>query len=135
MITGLQCGKAARVERRISIICFGVKDLESSVRFWRDEFGLPTTREASAGVVFFQTSGACFELSPYEELANGVAGDFTVECSKFPGFTLAHNGRSAGRVADVLRTTKQAGARIEKPAQCTSSDGYSRYFSDPAGYL
>ena len=123
------------MEARISIITLGVKDLERSLTFYRDGLKLPTTRHADQGIIFFQTNGTCLALYPYEELARDVSEDFLVERSKFPGITLAHSVRTRAEVDLVLKEAAEAGAKIEKPAQDTFWGGYSRYFSDPDGYL
>ncbi|HTS16585.1 MAG TPA: VOC family protein [Verrucomicrobiae bacterium] len=120
---------------RISIITLGVKNLERSLHFYRDGLGLPTTRTAESGIVFFQTTGACLALYPYDKLARDVSDEFLVERSKFPGITLAHNVRTRGEVDQILAQAEQAGAVIEKPAQATDWGGYHAYFSDPDGYL
>jgi len=124
-----------RVEPRISIICLGVADLERSVRFYRDGLGLPTTRNAADGIVFFQTRGTCLELFPYDELARDIGEGFDGPRSRFSGITLAHNVRTRDEVDDVLRLAVASGGRVEKPAQDTEWGGYSGYFSDPDGYL
>jgi uncharacterized protein len=123
------------MEPRISIICLGVSDLERSLRFYRDGLGLPTTRRAEDGVIFFQTRGVTFELFPYSELAADVGPGWDVPRSKFPGITIAHNVRARAEVDEVLAQAAAAGARIEKPAEDTFWGGYSGYFSDPDGYL
>jgi uncharacterized protein len=123
------------MEPRISIVTLGVKDLERSLRFYRDGLGLPTTRKAEQGIVFFQTSGVCLALYPYGELAKDVFEEFNVEKSKFTGITLAHNVRRKEDVDGVLKQAERAGARIEKAAGETAWGGYSGYFSDPDGYL
>lgn len=123
------------MEPRISIITLGVKDLERSLRFYRDGLGLPTTRKTEAGIIFFQTSGACLALYPYKELAKDVSQEFLVERSKFTGITLAHNVRTKEEVDRILKRAQQAGATIEKPARDADWGGYSGYFSDPDGYL
>lgn len=122
------------MEPRISIITLGVKDLERSLRFYK-ELGFPTTRKAKDGMIFFQTNGTCLALYPYDELARDVSKAFMTQKSKFNGITLAHNVRTKEAVAKILRLAKKSGARIEKPAQKTSWGGYSGYFSDPDGYL
>jgi catechol 2,3-dioxygenase-like lactoylglutathione lyase family enzyme len=123
------------MEPRVSIICLGVSDLERSLRFYRDGLGLPTTRRAEDGIVFFQTQGTCLELYPYDELAKDVGPEFDVPRSKFPGITVAHNVRTKAEVDEVMAQAEAAGGRIEKPAADTSWGGYSGYFSDPDGYL
>jgi hypothetical protein len=123
------------MEPRLSIVTLGVKDLERSLRFYRDGLGLPTTRKAEEGIIFFQTSGICLALYPYSELAKDVSQEFVVEKLKFTGITLAHNVRHKQEVDTVLKQAEQAGAKIEKAAADTEWGGYSGYFSDPDGYL
>lgn len=123
------------MEPRISLITLGVKDLETSLRFYRDGLGLPTSWSVDKGVIFFQTNGVALALYPYESLAEDVAPEFVVERSRFAGITLAHNVRTRGEVDALLARAEQAGAKIEKPAQNASWGGYSGYFSDPDGYL
>ena len=77
------------MEPRISIITLGVKDLEYSLRFYRDGLGFPTTWKAEQGIVFFQTSVTCVALYPYHELAKDFSGNLVPEQSKFNGITLA----------------------------------------------
>jgi hypothetical protein len=123
------------MEARISIITLGVKDLELSLRFYRDSLGFPTTRKSEDGIIFFQTGGVCLALYPYDELAKDVSSDFLVDKSKFTGITLAHNVRTKQEVDQILEHAKSAGGKIEKRAQLTDWGGYSGYFSDPDGYL
>ena len=123
------------MEPRISLITLGVKDLERSLRFYRDGLEFPTTRKAEQGVIFFQSRGAILALYPYDELARDVGDRFLVERTKFPGITLAHNVRSRQEVDQLLEKARAAGAAIEKPAHDTFWGGYAGYFSDPDGYL
>jgi catechol 2,3-dioxygenase-like lactoylglutathione lyase family enzyme len=123
------------MEPRISFITLGVDDLERSLRFYRDGLGFPTTRTAEQGIIFFQTTGVCLALYPYEALAKDVSDDFVGERSKFTGITLAHNVRQKDEVDRILQQAQAAGGKIEKPAQNTSWGGYAGYFSDPDGYL
>ena|SRR5579872_756797 len=123
------------MDPRISIVTLGVKDLETSLRFYRDGMGFPTTKKTEDGIIFFQTQGVCLALYPYEKLGGDVSEKFAGPRSKFTGITLAHNVRTRVEVDQVLEQARRAGATIEKPAQDTSWGGYSGYFSDPDGYL
>ncbi|HWE95270.1 MAG TPA: VOC family protein [Tepidisphaeraceae bacterium] len=123
------------MEPRITLIIRGVKDLERSLRFYRDGLGFPTTWKPEKGVSFFQTNGVFLALFPYEHLAKDVADSFLVERAKFGGITLAHNVRLKEDVDRVLQEAAAAGGKIEKPAQDAFWGGYSGYFSDPDGYL
>jgi uncharacterized protein len=126
------------MEPRISIITLGVKDLARSTAFYKEGLDFPTTRSAADGIVFFQTTGTCFALYPYDKLAEEIPGGFIPphdQKPKFPGITLAHNVRNKEEVDQVLQLAKNAGGRIEKPAQDVFWGGHSGYFSDPDGYL
>ena len=123
------------MEPRISLLTLGVKDLQSSLRFYRDGLGFPTTWEVDKGVIFFQTAGVRLALYPYDALAKDVSDAFLVERAKFPGITLAHNVRTREEVDQVLELARKAGATLEKPAHDTFWGGYGGYFSDPDGYL
>jgi len=124
------------MEPRVSLITLGVKDLERSVRFYRDGLGLPTSWKAGQGVVFFKTTGTCLALYPLDKLAEDVGEAWRGQGrSQFPGITLAHNVREKDEVEQVLQQAAAAGAKIEKPAQATFWGGYAGYFSDPDGYL
>lgn len=123
------------MEPRISIITLGVEDLDRSLQFYKDGLGLPTTRSAESGIVFFQTNGTTLALFPYSELAKDISDGYNVPRSKFTGITLAHNVRTKEEVDAILKRAETIGGRIEKPAQNTEWGGYSGYFSDPDGYL
>ena len=120
---------------RISIITLGVEDLERSLIFYRDGLGFPTTRKPESGVIFFQMSGTCLALYPYEDLAKDISDTFVVPRSKFSGITLAHNVRTKEEVAQILQMAESAGGKIEKEAQDVFWGGHSGYFSNPDGYL
>ena len=123
------------MEPRISIITFGVADLERSYRFYKDGLGFPTAGKPDAGIVFFKTGGVCFAIYPKDKLAEEVEGEFSSEADKFHTFTIAHNTRKKEEVDEILKLAEQAGGKIEKPAQDVFWGGYSGYFSDPDGYL
>lgn len=123
------------MEPRISLITLGVKDLEQSYQFYKEELGLPTTRTPSDGIVFFQTSGVTLAIYPVEELASDVGPDWNTPRAKFSGITFAHNVRHRQEVDTVLASAAEAGATIVKPAADTFWGGYSGYFTDPDGYL
>ena len=117
---------------RISMITLGVRDLEKSVRFYRDGLGLPM-RESPPSVAFFTLNGTWLGLYGLEELANDA--EVPAARSGFSGVALAHNLDSVEEVDAALRLAARAGAEIVKPAQPTFWDGYSGYFADPDGYL
>ena len=123
------------MDPRISIITFGVADLEQSYRFYKDGLGFPSSGVPADGIVFFKTGGARFAIYPRDKLAEECEGEFSSETGKFRSFTVAHNTRSKEEVDAVLRLAEQAGGKIEKTAQDVFWGGYSGYFSDPDAYL
>jgi uncharacterized protein len=120
---------------RISIITLGVKDLDRSLRFYRDGLGLPTTWTPEKGIIFFQTTGVCLALYPIAELAKDISPQTPADRTEFSGITLAHNVRRKEEVDQIMEQARSAGGKIEKAARNTSWGGYAGYFSDPDGHL
>ena len=63
------------MEPRISLITLGVKDLERSLRFYRDGLGFPTSWSIDKGVIFFKTGGTVLALYPLSELEKDIWPD------------------------------------------------------------
>ncbi len=123
------------MESRISIITLGVSDLGRSYEFYHEGLGLPTTRKPEAGIIFFQTSGACLALYPLDKLAEDICPTAPPERSRgFSGITIAHNTRSKHEVDALLERAVAAGGTLVKSAQDVFWGGYSGYFADPDGY-
>lgn len=123
------------MEPRISIITLGVKDLDLSLKFYRDGLGFPTSGKEGDSIIFFQTRGTCLALYPFDKLAIDAVKEYKQGQSVFSGITLAHNVRTDKEVEGLLELVKKTGGTIEKRTQKTSWGGYSGYFSDPDGYL
>ena len=121
------------MEPRLSFVTLGVGDLERSTRFYRDVLRLPQI-PTPPGVSFFEMGRTWLSLFPREELA-ADAGVPAEGGGGFPGFTLAHNVRSAGEVDALLAAVEAAGARIVKPGQRAEWGGHTGYFADPDGFL
>jgi len=121
---------------RISIICLGVKDMEQSIRFYRDGLGFETDeKEDSPKVVFFNTTGTKFELYPLELLAEDINEKNPPHIATgFAGITMAYNVKSEDEVHEIMELAKRAGAVIAKEPQRVFWGGYSGYFTDPNGY-
>ena len=123
------------MEPRISFVTLGVRDLARATAFYRDVLRLPQL-ETPPGVAFFELGRTWLSLFPRDELAAdaGVAAD-TDAGSSFPGFSLAHNVRSADEADALLAEVAAGGGRIVKPAHRAEWGGYSGYFADPDGFL
>src|SRR4030067_2461325 len=94
------------MEPRLSFVTLGVSDLQRATRFYEEVLRLPRIRTPPE-VSFFELGKTWLALYPRELLAAdaGVPADGT----GFPGFTLAHNVRSAADVDRGMAGAKQAG--------------------------
>ncbi|WP_316858885.1 VOC family protein [uncultured Cohaesibacter sp.] len=123
------------MDPRISLITLGVRELERSVRFYRDGLGWPTSYEPGQGVAFFKSWGTVLALYPIDKLAEEIPDGSYQPQPGGCGITLAHNCREKSEVDQVLDMARKAGATIRKDASDTFWGGYSGYFCDPDAYL
>ena len=122
-------------EPRISIITLGVRNMPTSIQFYRDGLGFPTSAKDDETWAFFETNGTRFALFPYDLLVKDILPGIEKTKGGFGGITLAHNTRTREEVDEVLEIAKSVGGSIIKPAQNSGWGGYSGYFSDPDEYL
>lgn len=118
---------------KISVIYFGVADVEASVAFYKQLGFQPRNYTEGDDHVFFALEGTWLGLYPKDKLAGDVG--ISVEGSGFPGITVAHNEPSKEDVDRVIEEARSLGAEIVKEPQDVSWGGYSSYFRDPDGYL
>lgn len=114
------------------MITLGVRDLEKSIRFYRDGLGFPQM-ETPPEIAFFTLNGTWLSLYGREALAEDAT--ISAEGSGFSGITLAHNCTSEEEVDQVMQQAVAAGAERVKKPQPVFWGGYSGYFKDPDGYL
>jgi uncharacterized protein len=121
------------MRQKLTLVTLGVRDLETSLKFYRDGLGWKLSSASQGDVIFFDLGGIGLSLYP----RNLLAEDATVspEGTGFSGITLAHNAKSIEEVDIVLHQAEKAGARIIKKARKVFWGGYSGYFADPDGYL
>jgi uncharacterized protein len=124
---------------RVNVITLGVRDLDASVKFYRDGLGLSTEGivgqqfEHGAVAFFDLQSGLRLALWPRESIAHDAG--IAVGRTSATEFTLGHNVSSKSEVDLVMARATRAGARIVKPAQDTFWGGYAGYFQDPDHHL
>ena len=124
---------------RITVITLGVDDLERSLRFYRDGFGLKTEgiigREFEHGAVAFfdLQAGLKLALWPRQSLAHDAG--IPLAQPSATEFTIGHNVSSRAEVDQVMEQAKKAGAVIVKPAGETFWGGYAGYFQDPDRHI
>ena len=120
---------------KITCICLGVKDMERSIKFYKDGLGYQTDcKENNPPVCFFNTPGTKFELFPLEQLAKDIDEDNPPKGNGFSGITLAYNVEHKEDVNSVIDLVRNIGGTIVKEPQDTFWGGYHAYFSDLDGY-
>lgn len=124
--------RSITLQPRISLITLGVTDLERSTRFYTDILKLPAL-PSPPGISFFELGQTWLALFSRAELA----ADAGVPASGngFPGFTLAHNVKSAQAVDELIHELSAAGVRIIKQPQRADWGGYTAYFADPDNFF
>jgi catechol 2,3-dioxygenase-like lactoylglutathione lyase family enzyme len=120
------------MNQHLHIVTLGVRDLETSRRFYADTLGWTITRPQE-GVAFFQAGGVVLALFPRDVLAKDA--QVSADGSGFAGFSLAYNTRSEAEVDEIIRDLKSKGVKILKEPQKVFWGGYHAYFADPDGYL
>ena len=123
---------------RINVVCLGVKDMERSIRFYRDGLGFQTeeTRYDPSVVFFNAAAGLKLELFPIHLLAQDISAENPPLVREgFSGMTLAYNVQHKREVHEIIELARRAGAVIVKEPQDVFWGGYHAYFSDPDGYF
>jgi predicted lactoylglutathione lyase len=120
---------------RINLITLGVKDINKSLKFYRDGLGFKTSvSEDNPDIVFFQNNGTRLALYPLAELAEDVNPENPLQKKGFSGITLAYNTKSKQEVDEVMEKAKAAGGEVVKEPEEVFWGGYSGYFADLDGY-
>ncbi len=121
---------------KITCICLGVRNMERSVTFYRNQLGFQTDcTDSNPRVCFFNTPGTKFELYPLDLLAKDInPADPPALSSGFGGITLTYNVDNKEKVDEVITLVRNAGGTIVKEPQEVFWRGYHGYFADPDGY-
>lgn len=117
------------MERRVSLITLGVRDLARATEFYRR---LGWTGQEVQSTVFIQAGGLALVLWSREDLVEDAG--IEDEGAAFGGIVLAHNVRHPDEVDEILRTAAAAGGRITRPARTTFYGGYAGCFTDTEGH-
>lgn len=95
---------------KITCICLGVRDMEKSIKFYRDGLGYKTDcKENNPSVIFFDTAGTKFELFPLEQLAKDIDENNPPARNGFVGITLAYNVEHKEDVDNVIELVRNTG--------------------------
>lgn len=119
----------------INLICLGVRDMETSLKFYKN-IGFKTyEKEDNPPVVFFDNWGTKLELYPIEGLAEDIDEVNPPKIAGgFAGITLAVNMKSEEEVDRFIENAVKHGGTVAKTPQKVFWGGYSGYFKDPDGY-
>lgn len=129
------------MEPRITVVTLGVRDLEASLRFYRDGLGLPTegiigTEFEHGAVVFIRMqAGLALALWPLESMAHDTGLPEGIPGAPGATASIAHNVASREEVDAVIAQARAAGAAIPHEPRDRFWGGYSGYFQDPDGHL
>ena len=120
------------MNQHLHLITLGVRDFETSRKFYTEILGWKPTSGSNDDIAFFQAGGMALAIYPREKLAEDALT--SPEGSGFAGITLAYNARSEAEVDEIISDLKSKGVKIAKEPQKVFWGGYSSYFADPDGY-
>jgi predicted lactoylglutathione lyase len=119
---------------KISLVTLGVKNIETSLNFYRDGLGFKTYNyKEGDDHIMFKMEGSWLALFPLNQLAEGAR--VPADKGSFSGIIFAHNVASEADVDEVFRLALNAGATKLKAPQKVSWGGYESHFADPDGYI
>ena len=117
---------------RVDFISLGVRNVDTSRRFYVDGLKWPVHQEVPGEVVFIQVNhGLMLSLWDARQMQAeaGVDAPGSVPC-----ITLSHNVGSEEEVDRVLSEAELAGATMVAPAKVQPWGGRTGYFADPDGF-
>ena len=120
------------MNQHLHLVTLGVRDFETSKRFYTEVLGWKPSGSSSEEVAFFQAGGVVLSIYPREKLAEDAM--VSAEGSGFSGVTLAYNAQSESEVDEMIADLKSKGVKILKAPQKVFWGGYNSYFEDPDGY-
>ncbi len=121
------------MEQKLAFITLGVKNLNISLKFYKNIFGWELSEISNEYLKVFELNGFYLALYSREELANDATVDNFGD--GFKGFTLSHNVKSEQAVDDLISKLRNIGVKIVKEPQKVIWGGYSSYIADPDGNL
>jgi catechol 2,3-dioxygenase-like lactoylglutathione lyase family enzyme len=120
------------MNQQLHIITLGVRNFETSKKFYTEILGWQPSSAGQGDIAFFQAGGMILSIYPREKLAEDALTD--PEGHSWAGITLGHNARSEAEVDEVINDLKAKGVKIIKEPQKAFWGGYHSYFADPDDY-
>jgi len=121
------------MDQHLHLITLGVRDLETSRKFYTETLGWQPSFASNENVTFLQAGGVVLSLFARQALAEDALTP--PDGSGFSGFTLAYNAHSESEVDEIIHDLRARGVKIVKEPQGVFWGGYSSYFADPDDYL
>ena len=119
------------MNQHLHLVTLGVRDYETSKKFYTEILGWKPSSSSNEDVTFLQAGGVVLSIFQREKLAEDALVD--PEGNGFAGFTLAYNAQSEAEVDEIITTLKAKGVKILKGPQKVFWGGYNSYFADPDG--
>jgi len=119
------------MNQHLHLVTLGVRDYETSKKFYTEILGWKPSSSSNEEVTFLQAGGVVLSIFQREKLAEDALVD--PEGNGFAGFTLAYNAQSEAEVDEIITTLKAKGVKILKEPQKVFWGGYNSYFADPDG--
>ena len=117
------------MDQHLHLVTLGVRDFETSKKFYTEMLGWKPSSSSGEDVVFIQAGGIVISIFPREKLAEDAL--VSPEGHGFSGITLAYNAQSEAEVDEIITDLKAKGVKILKEPQKVFWGGYSSYFADP----
>jgi catechol 2,3-dioxygenase-like lactoylglutathione lyase family enzyme len=117
------------MNQRLHLITLGVKDFETSKKFYTETLGWKPSGASGDDVVFMQAGGVVLAIYARDKLAEDAM--ISPDGHGFSGVTLAYNAQSESEVDQIMSELKSKGVKIVKEPQKVFWGGYSSYFADP----
>lgn len=117
------------MNQHIHLITLGVRDFETSKKFYAETLGWKPSSNSNDDITYFQAGGVVLSIYQREKLAEDALVDHKGQ--GFAGFTLAYNAQSEEEVDEIIHDLKTKGVKILKEPQKVFWAGYSSYFADP----
>ena len=122
------------MQKGLSLITLGVRDLKASRRFYVETLAWQPMAEPE-GVVFFDIGGLVLALFPHTDLAKDMSVSLREGVNEpYHGFSLALNKNSQAEVDELFAELRARNVTILKDPQRVFWGGYSGYFADPDGH-
>ena len=112
------------MNQHLHLVTLGVKDFQTSRRFYTETLGWQPSGSNNDGITFFQVGGVVFSFYQREKLAEDALVD--PEGTGFAGFTLAYNAQSESEVDEIIRDLKSNDVKILKEPQKVFWTGIAR---------